>query len=145
MILVWPLRAITGNRMGLFGFLASWDHNRSQLKLERVRQEASTELINCLPCGAVYREGAGDCWREIRMPSAPSHPLFVLPVIHHESAFGINNPVGPIESLRTPAQDLLQSGVEELDHGQGMKDEGSPNRSRKSNRSDGDGTVRSES
>ena len=23
-------------------------------KLERVRQDASTELINCLPCGAVY-------------------------------------------------------------------------------------------
>jgi hypothetical protein len=119
MILGWILRPITGDRMGLFGYLASRDRNRSQLKLERVRQDASTELISCLPCGAVYREGAGDCWREIRMPSAPSHPLFVLPVIHHESAFRINNPVGPIEPLRTPAQDPLQSGVEELDHGQG--------------------------
>jgi hypothetical protein len=108
MILGWILRAITGDRMGLFGYLASRDRNRSQLKLERVRQDASTELINCLPCGAVYREGAGDCWREIRMPPAPSHPLFVLPVIHHESAFGINNPAGPIESLRTPAQDMSE-------------------------------------
>ena len=33
------------------------------------------------------------------MPPAPSHPLScVLPVIHHESAFGINAPAGLIES-----------------------------------------------
>jgi hypothetical protein len=93
----WILRRIASrpDRTGLFGYLVTRDRNRCQIKLESARQEATKDLIDHLPCGAVYREGAADSWREIWMPPEPRSQLFVLPVVHHEPAHDPCDPEPP--------------------------------------------------
>jgi hypothetical protein len=80
-VLGWIVRRAVNDpdRIGVFGYLAIRDRNRCQVELEHARQEAAKDLIECLPCGAVYREGTADSWREIWMPPAPRSPLFVIP------------------------------------------------------------------
>lgn len=62
---------------GLFGYLTTRNRNITRIKLEKARQEATKEIIDHLPSGAVYREGTPDGWREIRMPMQPKPPVVV--------------------------------------------------------------------
>jgi len=103
----WILKRIASrpDRMGLFGYLAIRDRNRSQIKLEGARQESAKDLIDHLPCGAVYREGTADSWREIWMPPAPRSRLFVIPGVHHEPAHGPRNPAELAQPPRALGQD----------------------------------------
>ena len=92
-------------RMGLFRYLAGRDRNRTRIGLEDARREATNDLINHLPYGAVYRETTKECRRELWMPSQPQPPVVLFPVVHHESA---NDPFDPAEiltALRALAQD----------------------------------------
>jgi hypothetical protein len=86
----WVMRTVVGphDRTGLFDYLAVRDANRCQIELERARQQAFKDLVRGLPRGAVYREISGDSSREISIPSTPRLPVFVLPVLHHESETG---------------------------------------------------------
>lgn len=81
MALRWLLKRLTkeSQRTGLWGYLASRDHNKSRIELERTRTSGTQELIQHLPPGAILREGTPDGWREIQMPSMLPSPLFVLP------------------------------------------------------------------
>ena len=72
--------------VGLFGYLTNRDRNRTRIKLEDVRREATNDLIDHLPCGAVYRETTGDCLREIWMPPQPQPVALHSLVVHHEPA-----------------------------------------------------------
>jgi hypothetical protein len=82
--------------VGLFGYLASRDRNRTRVKLEDARRETANDLIGHLPYGSVYRETTRDCRREIWMPSRPQSPVLFFPVVHHEPA---ND---PFNSARLP-------------------------------------------
>lgn len=100
----WIVRTMTRcpDRAGLFGYLAVRDGNRCQIKLECARQRAFKDLIDDLPRGATYREITGDSRREIWLPPpASKSPVFVLPVLHHESEPGpcVPAPVGRAGSL----------------------------------------------
>jgi len=81
---------------GLFSYLASRDRNKTRIKLEKARQEATKEIIDHLPSGAIYREGTSDGWREIVMPQLPQSSLLVVPVEQRE------HPAGPGESTELP-------------------------------------------
>jgi hypothetical protein len=71
----------TGSQgMGLFGYLACKDQNKTRIKLEDARRQATRDIIDNLPSGAVYREGTPDGWREIMMPWEPRSSLFMLPI-----------------------------------------------------------------
>jgi hypothetical protein len=85
------------NGLGLFGYLASRDRNRTRIKLEDACSEATSDLIDHLPYGAVYRETTRECRREIWMPSQPQPPVLLLPVVHHEPT---DDPFDPTELLR---------------------------------------------
>jgi hypothetical protein len=75
MIWQWILSKVASSQgTGLFPYLASRDQNRTRIKLEKARQEATTQIIACLPSGAIYREGTPDGWREIRMPRQRQQP-----------------------------------------------------------------------
>jgi hypothetical protein len=97
----WISRLLASHRdgMGLFGFLTSRDRNRTRIQLEDARREATNDLIDHLPYGAVYRETTGGCKREIWMPPQPKPPALPSPVMHHEPASG---PFDPAELLRAP-------------------------------------------
>jgi hypothetical protein len=91
--------------VGLFGYLTNRDRNRTRIKLEDVRRQATNDLIDHLPCGAVYRETTTDCMREIWMPPQPQPPALLSRVMHHEPA---NDPFNSAElptELRTLSQD----------------------------------------
>lgn len=60
---------------GLFSYLASRDHNKTRVKLEKARQEATKDIIDHLHAGGVYREGTSEGWREILI-QAPQSPIF---------------------------------------------------------------------
>lgn len=81
MALRWILKRLTkgSQSTGLWGYLASRDHNKSRIELEKTRTSGTLELLQHLPFGAILREGTSDGWREIQMPSIPPRPLFVLP------------------------------------------------------------------
>jgi hypothetical protein len=84
--------------MGLFGYLASRDQNKTRIKLENARQESTKDIIDHLPSGAVYREGTPDGWREILMPPGGQSSLFVVPLEQRGPA----DPVPPIELPQPP-------------------------------------------
>lgn len=92
-------------RVGLFEYLACRDRNRTRIKLEDARREATNDLIDRLPYGAVYRETARDCRREIWMPSPPQSPLLLSTEVHHESGTKRFDP-GELQAARTLGQDL---------------------------------------
>ncbi len=58
----WVLKRLAAGpgETGLFSYLASRDRNKTRIKLEEVRHEATKEIIDHLPSGAVYREGTSD-------------------------------------------------------------------------------------
>jgi hypothetical protein len=84
----WISELLGGHRdgVGLFGYLAGRDCNRTRVKLEAACREATNDLIGHLPYGAVYRETTRNCQREIWMPSQPQPPVLPFPVVHHEPA-----------------------------------------------------------
>jgi len=91
--------------VGLFGYLTNRDRNKTRIKLEDVRREATNDLIDHLPRGAVYRETTTDWMREIWMPPQPPHLGLLSPLVHHEPA---NDPFNSAElptELRTLSQD----------------------------------------
>jgi hypothetical protein len=49
--------------VGLFGYLTNRDRNSTRIKLVGARREATSDLIDHLPYGAVYRETTRDCTR----------------------------------------------------------------------------------
>jgi hypothetical protein len=112
MVWRWFLKRIAGrsDRTGLFGYLAIRDRNRCQVELEHARQEAAKDLIERLPCGAVYREGTADSWREIWMPPAPRSRLFVIPAVHHEPPRDLDDQTEPAQPLRELGQDQPDRG-----------------------------------
>jgi hypothetical protein len=81
MALGWIFKRLTKESQGtgLWGYLASRDHNKSRIELERTRTSETQQLIQHLPPGAILREGTPDGWREIQMPFMPTRPLFVMP------------------------------------------------------------------
>jgi hypothetical protein len=98
-------RLAAGTQMaGLFGYLSSRDRNKTRIKLEKARQEATKEIIDHLPSGAVYREGTSDGWREIVMPQPPQSSLFVVPVEQREHPAGPGMPVELPQSPRALEQ-----------------------------------------
>lgn len=92
----WISELLGGHRdgPGLFGYLASRDRNRTRIRLEETRRDATRDLIHHLPYGAVYRETTGGCRREIWMPCQPQPPVLLVPVVHHEPA---DDPFDPAE------------------------------------------------
>jgi hypothetical protein len=70
---------------GLFGYLASMDRNKTRVRLEKARQEATKEIIDHLAGGGVYREGTPEGWREIMIPQALQSPIFVAPIEQPDS------------------------------------------------------------
>jgi hypothetical protein len=70
--------AVGHRKTGLFSFLACRDNNRSKIELEKARSAATAEIIDHLPCGAIFRESTADGWREIWVPQTPL-PLLVAP------------------------------------------------------------------
>jgi hypothetical protein len=91
--------------VGLFGYLASRDRNRTRIKLEDARREATSDLIDHLPYGTVYRETTRDCRREIWMPSQPEPPVLLFPVVHHEPTDDPFDPAELLQALRALGQD----------------------------------------
>jgi len=99
-------RLATGStEMGLFGYLSNRDQNKTRIKLESARQQATMDIIDHLPNGAVYREGTPDGWREIMMPWEPQSSLFMIPMEHH----GSPDSSAPTQ-LPPPPNALNQSG-----------------------------------
>ena len=92
----WMLKKLVYGRQGtgFFCYLASRDRNRTRIKLEKTRKEATGDIIEHLPNGAVYREGTPDGWREILMPDALQHKLFVLAEEHDAPAQYPHDPAG---------------------------------------------------
>ena len=90
--------------VGLFGYLASRDRNRTRVKLEAACREATNDLIGHLPYGAVYRETTRNCQREIWMPSQPQRPVQPFPIVHHEPANDPFDPAGLPAALRAIGQ-----------------------------------------
>ena len=88
----WILGRLASGRQGtgLFRYLATRDQNKTRIELENARREATKEIIDHLPSGAVYREGTPDGWREILMPHS-SQPQ--LPSFQAETAQGDPGPV----------------------------------------------------
>src|ERR1700722_9137221 len=88
MIMAWGglLRRLGNGQqgLGLWGYLAIRAQNKAVADREKARIEATKDLINHLPSGAVYREGTPDGWREIWMPNTSQQSLFLLPVDHLE-------------------------------------------------------------
>lgn|ERR1700676_1869325 len=80
--------------MGLFGYLASMDHNKTRVRLEKARQEATKDIIDHLAGGGVYREGTPEGWREILIPQVPQSPIFVAPIEQPDSPAGLCGPTG---------------------------------------------------
>jgi hypothetical protein len=101
MVLGWILRRLANHSQGtgLFGYLTSRDQNKTRIKLESARQEATKDIIAHLPNGAMFREGTSNGWREILMPPATQSPLFVLPVENSEPA---QEPCEPTELPQPP-------------------------------------------
>ena len=58
--------------VGLFSYLSGRDHNRTRIELEKARQAATADLLDHLPCGAIFRESTADGWREVWMPPLPT-------------------------------------------------------------------------
>jgi hypothetical protein len=106
MALGWILKRLANRTQGtgLWSYLTSRDQNKTKIKLEKARVAGTTELIQQLPKGAVYREGTSDGWREIQMPSTPQ-PLFFLPVQQGESAEDCSESVEPPRPQRALGQD----------------------------------------
>jgi hypothetical protein len=72
--------------VGLFGYLTNRDRNKTRIKLAGTCREATNDLIDRIPYGAVYRETARDCIREIWMPPQSRPPVRLSPEVHHEPA-----------------------------------------------------------
>ena len=77
----WVLKRFAGvsRGTGLWSYLASKARDKSKIELEKTRTEATKQLLDHLPYGAVLREGTADGWREIRMPDAPQSPSLSFP------------------------------------------------------------------
>jgi hypothetical protein len=90
----WILGRLGSGRQGtgLFGYLAARDQNKTRIKLENARREATREIIDHLPGGAVFREGTPDGWREILMPHASQPQLLAFPAGRAETAQGRPGP-----------------------------------------------------
>jgi hypothetical protein len=105
----WIFRRLTSDsrhHLGLFGYLTSRDRNKTRIKLENARREATMDLIDHLPSGAMYREGTADGWREIWIPDLTSQPpLFVLPMDHCERAQDHHDPVELPQQPKALGQD----------------------------------------
>ena len=67
------LKALAGLKTsGLFSYLSGRDHNRTRIELEKARQAATADLLDHLPCGAVFRERTADGWRRPGCPRCRS-------------------------------------------------------------------------
>jgi hypothetical protein len=90
----WLLKRFTdvSRSTGLWSHLASKAREKSKIELEKTRTEATKQLIDHLPYGAVLREGTTDGWREIQMPDAPQSPLLILPMESHGPGGGALKP-----------------------------------------------------
>lgn len=84
MSLRWILRQLgaSSRHTGFFGYLLRRDDNKTRIQLENARHQATTDLIDRLPRGALYREGTADGWREIQILDTARSSLFVLPTGH---------------------------------------------------------------
>jgi hypothetical protein len=105
----WLLRRLGNGQqgLGLWGYLAIRAQNKAAVDREKTRIEATKDLIDHLPSGAVYREGTPDGWREIWMPNASQQSLFLLPVEHLEPTR--ESPEPP--ELPSQSQAALEEGV----------------------------------
>jgi hypothetical protein len=81
----WVLKRFADVSMGtgLWSYLTSKARDKSKIELEKTRTEATKQLLDHLPYGAVLREGTTDGWREVQMPDALQSPLLILPMEGH--------------------------------------------------------------
>lgn len=88
MVLRWIWNGVSSRRgrVGLFDFLMCWIRNRSMIKLEKERCDATIRILGQLPPGAEYQERVGNCSRAIRIPGVTRTPQSPIPELHHEAA-----------------------------------------------------------